>query len=272
MAIKLKAGEFYGRRSDVIEADGYSFAESSYAPTAQLPTHAHELAHFCLVLDGTYTETIGSRSYDRTPATLVYYPTDVSHSEKHHSSGRHFLVEISDIGTERIRDHGLKIDEPIALSDSGARWLSSRMYREFSRSDKFSALVLESLTMELMIFAARSNERSGERLRPAWLRAVIEILREDPAESFTLSELARFAGVHPTHLARAFRRFEKCTVGDYIRNTRVERAKSRMLLTDDPLAQIALDAGFADQSHFTRSFKIVSGMTPTEFRRVFKVR
>ncbi|MGE3468424.1 MAG: helix-turn-helix domain-containing protein [Pyrinomonadaceae bacterium] len=272
MAIKLKAGEFFGRRSDVIEADGYSFAESSYAPTAQLPTHAHELAHFCLVLDGSYTETIGSRSYDRTPATLVYYPTDVSHSEKHHTTGRHFLVEISNDGSERLEDLGFKIGAPVALSDSDARWLGSRMYREFIQADKFSPLALESLTTELLIFAARHSGRRGEGRRPGWLERTIEILHEDHAETFSLSELARFADVHPTHLARAFRRFEKCTVGEYVRKMRIERAKERMLATDEPLVRIALDAGFADQSHFTRSFRLVSGMTPTEFRRVFKTR
>lgn len=272
MGIRLKPGEFYGRRSDVIETDGYSFAESTYERTDRLPTHAHELAHFCLVLDGTYTETIGSRTYNRAPATLVYYPTDVSHSERHHTNGRHFLVEISQKGSEQIKNYGLTINEPLALSDSDARWLVSRMYREFSQADKLSALALESLTTELLIFAARHSERRGDTRRPRWLERTIEILREDNAESLSLSELSQFAGVHPTHLARTFRRFEKCTVGDFIRRERIERAKDRILSTDEPLIQIALDTGFADQSHFTRSFKLVSGMTPTEFRKVFKPR
>jgi AraC family transcriptional regulator len=45
-----------------------------------------------------------------------------------------------------------------------------------------------------------------------------------------------------------------------------------MLGSNVPLVEIALAAGFADQTHFTRSFKRITGMTPTEFRRLFAAR
>jgi AraC family transcriptional regulator len=66
-----------------------------------------------------------------------------------------------------------------------------------------------------------------------------------------------------------FRQFERCTVGDYIREVRIDYARKQMLATNEPLVEIALAAGFADQTHFTRSFKRITGMTPTEFRRLF---
>jgi AraC family transcriptional regulator len=78
--------------------------------------------------------------------------------------------------------------------------------------------------------------------------------------------------VHPTHLARVFRQFERRTVGDFIREARIRYARQRMLESKAPLVEIALAAGFADQTHFTRSFKRLTGMTPTEFRRIFATR
>jgi AraC family transcriptional regulator len=101
---------------------------------------------------------------------------------------------------------------------------------------------------------------------------VKEFLRESFSEPPALDELAKAAGVHPTHLARVFRQFERCTVGDYIRKVRIEYARERMLTSHESLVEIALAAGFADQTHFTRSFKRLTGTTPSEFRRIFATR
>jgi AraC family transcriptional regulator len=94
-------------------------------------------------------------------------------------------------------------------------------------------------------------------------------LRENFSEPPGLNELAKAVDVHPTHLARVFRQFERRTVGDYIREVRIDYARERMLGSNEPLAEIALAAGFADQTHFTRTFKRITGMTPAEFRRLF---
>jgi AraC family transcriptional regulator len=143
------------------------------------------------------------------------------------------------------------------------------MYTEFSERDGFSSLALESMSNELLIAAARQTSRKRERTPPPWLPRVKEYLREHFSEPPTLVEIAKAASVHPTHLARVFREFERCTVGDYIREVRIDYARKRMLTTNEPLVDIALTAGFADQTHFTRSFKRVTGMKPNEFRRLF---
>jgi AraC family transcriptional regulator len=75
-------------------------------------------------------------------------------------------------------------------------------------------------------------------------------------------------GVHPVHLVRVFRKFQHCTVGEYIRQLRIDYARERMLSSNDPLIEIALSSGFADHTHFSRSFKRVTGMTPSEFRKI----
>jgi AraC family transcriptional regulator len=79
-------------------------------------------------------------------------------------------------------------------------------------------------------------------------------------------------GVHPAHLARVFRQQYGCTLGDYVRRLRVEFACRRMTTGDTPLVEIALAAGFADQSHFTKTFKSLVGITPAEFQRQFRPR
>lgn len=272
MSLRLKAGEFYGETSQALLANGFRFTEKAYPNRLQIPKHSHELSHFCFVLSGNYQEQIERKVDDRAPTALVYYPPDTSHAEKHNSNGTHFLVEIDAKNLERVKDYGAKLNEPLAMANNESLWIAARMYREFCQRDNFSVLALESLTTELLIFASRQNLNFNERKRPLWLEKAIEVLRENFAEPFNLNDLADFVGVHPTHLARVFRQFEYCTVGDYIRKVRVENARNKIISSNESLVEIALNTGFADQTHFTRSFKNIVGMTPKEFRKIFRTR
>jgi len=269
MELKLKAGQFYGKTSHALSANGFRFTEKAYSSHATLPAHAHELSHFCLVLAGSYRETIARTLFERGPTALVYYPPDVSHAEEHFNQGRHFLVEIDFKRLEKVREYGARLSEPVLLDTDASLWLAGRMYREFSERDAFSALALESLATELLIAASRQRAATGERKPPLWLERVKEYLHQNFVAPPGLQELADAAGVHPTHLARVFRQFQRCTVGDYVRAVRIDYARRKILTSHEPLVEIALSAGFADQTHFTRSFKRVTGMTPTEFRRIF---
>jgi len=82
--------------------------------------------------------------------------------------------------------------------------------------------------------------------------------------------LLKFAGVHPSHVAREFHRIYGMTVGDYIRKLRVEFVADRLIQPhkDTPsLTDLALCAGFSSHAHMAAIFKRVTGMTPTEYRK-----
>ena len=271
--MKLEAGKFYGTTSQTLTADSFRFTEKSYSSDSTIPLHSHELAHFCFVLSGSYSEKIGSTGFERKPSELVYYPPDVTHAEKHLSDGRHFLVEVDSKGLEKVRDYGVRLDSPVILKGENSSWLATKMYREFTERDPFSPLALESITTELLIATSRQTAtNTGENHPPKWLDRVRDYLHENSSKSLGLSGLAEIANVHPTHLARVFRQFENCTAGDYVRKVRIEKARKQMLDTETSLVEIALENGFSDQAHFSRSFKQITGLTPTTFRKIFKPR
>ena len=86
----------------------------------------------------------------------------------------------------------------------------------------------------------------------------------------SLIALATLVGVHPSYLARMFRRHYGCSVGDYVVRLRLDFAIRELINSDLSLAEIASAAGFYDQSHFTHVFKFHFGITPSNLRAIAK--
>ena len=141
-----------------------------------------------------------------------------------------------------------------------------RLYREFRLMDAVSPLAIEGLVLEILAELVRLTASS--RL-PPWLLRARELIHDRFQENLGLADIAAAVGVHPVYLASTFRRHFRRTIGDYQRQLRVEFACKQLATGLTPLAEIALAAGFADQSHFARVFKRHLGMTPGTYRKQF---
>jgi AraC-like DNA-binding protein len=80
-----------------------------------------------------------------------------------------------------------------------------------------------------------------------------------------LMEISRAVGLSPSHLAATFKRVERTTIHQYLVNLRLRRAASLLAGCDD-LTTLALNVGFASQSHFSNSFRRWAGCTPGQYR------
>jgi AraC family transcriptional regulator len=189
------------------------------------------------------------------------------HSEKlDKGRGREFIIEFDSAWLDRLREHATVQKDSVDFQGGLPAWLALRAYDEFLQADDVSPLAVEGLTLELLALLARRFRESCGRKPPRWLAAARDLLHVRFAEPLALGELATAVKVHPTHLAREFRRWYRCSVGDYTRRVRIDYARDAILNSDAPLIEIAYGAGFADQPHFTRTFKRLTGMTPAEFR------
>ena len=164
------------------------------------------------------------------------------------------------------------------MSDSAAfcgGWLGSlmrRLYSEFRNSDEVSPLVMEGLGLEIMSELSRNSIKDRAHKSPAWLDRARDLIHSRFSECLTLAGIAASVVVHPVHLASEFRRFYSCSVGEYVRRLRIEFACEEIARSDAPLTQIALEAGFSDQSHFCKTFKHLTGMTPSQYRSILRPR
>ena len=146
--------------------------------------------------------------------------------------------------------------------------LAARLYSEFRLMDDLSGMAIEGLTIEIMAEMLRHNLKRYQSRKLPWLDQVDDIIHERYTERITLGGLASAVGVHPVHLAREFHRRLGCTIGQQIRRLRVELACDMLHEGNESLAQIALAVGFPDQSQFTKTFKNLIGVTPSEYRKL----
>ena len=252
---------------DTRDLGGFRITESLYPAGLSQPRHSHALASFSFVLDGSYLETLGARPALRQASTLIFHPPQESHSVNYSDGPVRILsVQVDSQRLSYLQDRAILFDSRVTGRSETIAWLGHRLYSEFRQADSFSTLALEGLVFEILAEAAR-NRAPVNHVAPKWLRLAEEFLHDNFSTSVAFDDVARCAGVHPVHLARVFRKKHGCTIGEYLRRLRVEYAAQQIVTTQGSIGDIAIAAGFADQSHLTKTFKAHFGFTPAAYRR-----
>ncbi len=220
----LGPGVYLGRRERARALGALALSQESYAPGQRIAVHAHREPYLCLVIEGAFRERSAERELALAPGDVVFHPAGEPHADEFADLPALCLdVELG--RTLEEHDELLPAREGPALrAPAGAAGdLVWRLHREFHACDDASELAIEGLTLELLALFARRRRAEGAR-PPRWLAATLERLRGLPADSPSLAALAREAGGHPSTLARAFRRFQGCTVAEFLRGQRLGRA------------------------------------------------
>jgi AraC family transcriptional regulator len=248
------------RRAVRREVPGFGVRWLDFAPALSLPSHTHAQACIAVVLHGGFDGIWGGREGTASSGTLIVEPAGELHANRFFAGSGAQVVAIQPVGELASgADQASRGARPDAL---GVGW---RMAVELSRPDDVTPIALEGLSLELLAIASRAG-RAAEP-RAGWLSRATEIVEEQYTRPLALGVIAAEVGVHPVHLARSFRSRHGLSVGAYLRAVRVHRAAERLANSDEPIAEVALAVGFADQSHLNRWFVRLVGATPAAYRR-----
>jgi AraC family transcriptional regulator len=238
----------------------------SAARSVTLPRHRRGEAHIAMLLRGTMACSCRSAPYE--PWIGVFHPPGFAHQVQ---LRRAVLVEL-ELGEpwlDRLGEH-LPAPTGTVVLDGQSRFVATRLVHEFRHLQPASLLVLEGLTAQLLAFAARAEEEATPPGEPPWLRPLVGRLEADFTRHVQVNELAAEFQVHPGRLTKLFRLHTGGTVAEFVRQLRVRYVMERLATGDEPLVDLALGAGFADQSHCTREFKRATGETPAAYRRLLR--
>lgn len=164
-------------------------------------------------------------------------------------------------GDERVLSTGeplLDQYELVARNDFQLEWYVTHKYPIKDAEGK----IIRVAGINSLVREARRGPFSDERLN-----RVMEHIRQNYTQSLPVSVLAEYAGMSRRSFERLFREELNCPPNAYLKQVRVNAACRSLLDSGLPLAEIAVGCGFADQSHMTREFRKLIGMTPRAYRQ-----
>jgi AraC family transcriptional regulator len=243
---KIRFGEYYGRAVLQRTVESLRVWEFAHAPFCQIPAHTHERAHLIGVLAGSMVDSDGGSETELLAGDVALYPRGATHSTSMGAEGsRSVVFEFEADDLPRIL--------PAYFPQLGKSLvLRGRMTEAVARTAHGSREEIEAAVREML-----AEPPGNVAAEPAWLGVVKAEVDRTGALEPDVDALAALAGRHPAHL----------TLGEYARARLVARAGEELRRGEKPLSDIALAYGFADQSHFSRTFKRFMNMTPDAYRK-----
>ena len=254
----------------LLETQDLSVVWAQYRADEVHDRHAHTTTSVSLVVRGSVNEVVGGREEQGRPLSVVLKPSGVLHLDRFGPTGatllRIGLRTALPRGSDSVRGeafewrwiHGGASARAMLSVLSAAHHGLHRREVHMGATDAIAA-ILEQVSVE---------SPARDRQAPGWVRNVVTELDDTYVRPRSVADVASDHGVHPVYLARVFRRALGHSITVYVRRKRLSRAARMLAGSTTPISQIALDAGFADQSHLTRVFRSRTGITPAGFRRL----
>lgn len=224
-----------------------------------LAGHGHDAWHLVVVNDGGLEQEVDGLLYAIGPGCMRLSPPNRMHRICASSSGLICAIATVEAGWA----------ERVGAAWSDTFFCDSALGRRLGRilADQASDPVERELVVRAALAAVAEAGR-GRRLEapPPWLDDAHSLIREGEA-SARIGRLVEQTGFSRAHVSRQFRRYFGLTPVELRNSLRVGQALALLRETDLPLAAIANEAGFSDQSHLAREVKLKSGLTPLEVRR-----
>jgi AraC-like DNA-binding protein len=222
---------------------------------AEVPEHAHDWPLLSLFVIGGYSNhtELGERRIAGPSA--VFYAAGAAHRNRAGADG----FEQIEIEFDPAWLGSRLPAAPVSNWIGGRGGVEARGLATLCSHDVNEKTLRSALQRFLETASAVSHVR-----HPEWLDCITQRLKDDPTHK--VAELARETQLHPSWLGTAYRQVAGEGLMDAAARFRVEHATRLLRESDAPFSNIAMDAGFCDQSHMIRTFRRVLGRLPSAVR------
>jgi len=256
-----------------LSVTGARVNEVQFRPNHYCPMHWHKYPSVGIVLKGKLSKQFKESSVTLDASSGYTLPAGILHTDDFGPGSRAIVIEIDP--EHPVSAQRLTLCRPIferwrKIEDQQLHWLGQRLAAEVRRPDGAASLAVDGLVGEVLSVVTRAVIKTQTTEAPEWLIEARDIAGNELHRRVSVTEIAEHVGVHPAYLARRFRAEYGVTPGAYARNARLEWAASKLIETDVPIAELAIQAGFSDQSHFTRAFRRFIDQTPAQYRESYR--
>ncbi len=248
----------------------FRISETHYTSNQTIGFHTHENPSIIILLEGSFTENYLNKSFENSQTNIIYRPALEKHSNQFHSAGAKCLnLELlSDLQKTNYQP-GLLANQPFAVKGSSFSSIIAKIKNEIKINDTFSRLILEGLTIEMIAQILRSNSKNNKAI-PERLKYIVDYINSSKDFGFSYTHLAALIDIHPVYLHKSFKKYLHCTIGEYLRQRKINAVCKEVSGANRSFGEIAFEYGFSDQSHFNKLFKKYTGFTPSQYRFLYK--
>ncbi|MBW7673963.1 helix-turn-helix domain-containing protein [Chryseobacterium chendengshani] len=262
-----RTGEFYGQTNKTINLEGITLTDTVYTHD-RVDWHYHENAYFTFILQGNVIEGNKKEIYSCSAGDLLFHNWQEPHYNiKPEGFTRGFHIEIEKNWFDELDFSTSNLQGSMKIVNLDLKFLLHQIFRETKADDLTSQLSIQSLLLEILSEMLQEDKTQSHK-NPVWVSEINQILNDQFSDHLTLNYLAKIIDIHPVHLSRDFSKYFNSGLGEYIRKLKVQKSLQLISQKKQDLTTIAFDCGFSDQSHFTRCFKEINGITPSQYRKI----
>ena len=257
----------------------YNNQYKSYAP------HRHDALEICIPIENEYKYIVGSKSYTLVPGDILFIPPGTLHEIECENEGCRFIYLFIIRFMEELHDFTYLSEffkEPRLVNESTYPSIYGKIYEIFMGiNDNY--FLYENMVLEMPIYSRLMNifsllvtanpqfnpirlEDSKSKSKYVKFKSLINHINAHFMDELSLEWAADYVGFSKFHFSRLFKEYTDVTFYDFLLHRRMQAAKVLLTDTDKSITEIAFQSGFNNLTSFTRSFKNMTGHTPSDYR------
>ncbi|WP_375561997.1 helix-turn-helix transcriptional regulator [Bernardetia sp. OM2101] len=215
-----------------------------------MPLHSHDFLTISLLLNGKIAEkTSQNQTHQAGAGHVSIKPPQIIHSDS--------FAEDSSLLSLKVYDW-----EYYGLDFKEWSWIAEHTFIPYFLAIIQQRNKKESIKQLKKILSICLQQKNKSTQIPTWVSEIAINIHKNPEKKIIITEIAQNAKKHPFHVGRFFKKFYGMDIKTYQQHLRIQHSLAQAVEQNKSLTEIAYQNGFADQSHFCRTFKKITQFTP----------